>query len=72
MAELLDADVGDTVQLLSPSGEINDDRLIARKGRGAGLGIPIAKSLVEAHGGTLRFESTPGQGTRAILTFPQA
>jgi two-component system cell cycle sensor histidine kinase PleC len=57
--------------LLSPSGEMNDNRLIARKGRGAGLGIPIAKSLAEALGGTLRFESKPGTGTRAILTFPQ-
>jgi len=57
--------------LLSPSGEIADDRLISRKGRGAGLGVPIAKSLAEAHGGSLRFESEPGQGTRAILSFPQ-
>jgi two-component system cell cycle sensor histidine kinase PleC len=57
--------------LLSATGGIDDDRLVTRKGRGAGLGIPIAKSLAEAHGGSLRFESAPGEGTRAILSFPQ-
>jgi two-component system cell cycle sensor histidine kinase PleC len=57
--------------LLSATGGIDDDRLVTRKGRGAGLGIPIAKSLAEAHGGSLRFESVLGEGTRAILSFPQ-
>jgi two-component system cell cycle sensor histidine kinase PleC len=57
--------------LLSATGGIDDDRLVTRKGRGAGLGIPIAKSLAEAHGGSLRFESILGEGTRAILSFPQ-
>jgi PAS domain S-box-containing protein len=57
--------------LLSTTGGIDDDRLVARKGRGTGLGIPIAKSLAEAHGGSLRFESVLGEGTRAILSFPQ-
>jgi two-component system cell cycle sensor histidine kinase PleC len=57
--------------LLSATGGIDDDRLVTRKGRGAGLGVPIAKSLAEAHGGSLRYESTPGEGTRAILSFPQ-
>jgi two-component system cell cycle sensor histidine kinase PleC len=57
--------------LLAATGGIDDDRLVTRKGRGAGLGIPIAKSLAEAHGGSLRFESALGEGTRAILSFPQ-
>ena len=37
---------------------------------GAGLGLAIAKSLVEAHGGAIRAESTPGQGTRIVFTLP--
>jgi two-component system sensor histidine kinase BaeS len=37
---------------------------------GAGLGLAIAKGLVEAHGGTIRAESAPGQGTRIEFTLP--
>ncbi len=34
---------------------------------GFGLGLPIAKYLVECHGGKLWFESEPGQGARSFL-----
>lgn len=37
---------------------------------GAGLGLAIAKGLIEAHGGTIRAESAPGQGTRIVFTLP--
>ena len=37
---------------------------------GAGLGLAIAKGLVEAHGGKIRAESAPGQGTRIVFTLP--
>jgi len=37
---------------------------------GAGLGLAIAKGLVEAHGGTIRAESSPGQGTRIVFSLP--
>ena len=37
---------------------------------GAGLGLAIAKSLIEAHGGTIRAESADGQGTRVVFTLP--
>lgn len=65
--------------LLSPIGIINDDQLVSRPGRGAGLGVPIARSLAEAHGGSLRFDSAarprgktpPASGTHAVLFLPQ-
>ena len=41
------------------------------KGNGTGLGLPITKLLVEQHGGTLKLESAPEQGTRVTLQFPK-
>jgi len=40
------------------------------KHRGSGLGLPIVKKIVEAHGGAIEVSSTPGKGTSATLTLP--
>ena len=39
---------------------------------GAGLGLPIARGVVEAHGGEIWVESEPGRGTRFYFTLPVA
>lgn len=43
--------------------------LTTHPGRGTGLGLPIVKSLIEAHGGSLRIDSRPGQGSQVTLEF---
>jgi signal transduction histidine kinase len=40
------------------------------KAQGTGLGLPISKAIVDAHGGTIKIESTPGAGTVVIFTLP--
>ncbi len=37
---------------------------------GSGLGLPLSKALVEAHGGSLTLTSRPGEGTRVRVTLP--
>lgn len=39
---------------------------------GSGLGIAIARGIIEQHGGTLRFESTSGRGTTATVILPSS
>lgn len=37
---------------------------------GMGMGLPISRSLVEAHDGTLHFDSAPGKGATFYFTLP--
>jgi signal transduction histidine kinase len=39
---------------------------------GTGLGLAIARRITQEHGGSIRLESEPGQGTRAIVELPVA
>jgi signal transduction histidine kinase len=40
------------------------------KERGSGLGLGISRRVVDEHGGALRIESTPGEGTEVVVTLP--
>ena len=40
--------------------------------QGAGLGLAIAKGIIETHGGRIWIESKPGEGTTASFTLPLA
>lgn len=46
------------------------DKSHSRAVDGTGLGLAIVKHICELHGGTVRIESAPGEGSRFILTFP--
>ena len=41
-----------------------------RQGGGTGLGMPITKNLVEAHGGSIKLESTVDEGTTFFVRIP--
>jgi PAS domain S-box-containing protein len=46
------------------------DNSLTRSYEGTGLGLPVSKSLVELHGGTIEMTSTPGQGTTVTVRLP--
>jgi PAS domain S-box-containing protein len=46
------------------------DGALSRKTQGTGLGLFLSKSIVEAHGGTMRVESEPGKGSTFTFTLP--
>ncbi len=55
---------------LTPFGQA--DGTISRKFEGTGLGLPLSKSFVEMHQGSLWIESEKGVGTRVHIRLPHA
>ncbi len=54
---------------LAPFGQV--DSGLARQYEGTGLGLPLAKVLVELHGGSLDIESVLGKGTTITMSLPR-
>ena len=48
------------------------DPFFSTKADGTGLGLPIARQVAAAHGGSLKIESVPGEGTRVEVRLPLA
>jgi signal transduction histidine kinase len=46
------------------------DAGLERRYEGTGLGLPLARSLVELHGGVLSIESEKGRGTAVSMVLP--
>ncbi len=46
------------------------DPFFSTKEAGTGLGLPIAARIVERHGGTLQYQTRPGQGTTFSVVLP--
>ncbi|MGF1629995.1 MAG: ATP-binding protein [Kiloniellaceae bacterium] len=58
----------DIPKVLTPFGQV--ETTYARRFGGTGLGLPIARSLIEMHGGRFILESTLGKGTKVSFTLP--
>jgi two-component system, cell cycle sensor histidine kinase PleC len=54
---------------LAPFGQVND--ALSRRHKGTGLGLPLAKTFVELHGGRLEIATRSGQGTSVSIILPR-
>lgn len=54
--------------VMQPFAQVNSHT--AREFEGTGLGLPICKSLLELHDGSMRIQSEEGEGTTVIITLP--
>lgn len=57
-------------QALEPFGQVYDKADNAHR-TGTGLGLPLAKAMVEMHGGEFTLKSSHGAGTSVIVTLPK-
>jgi len=60
----------EVAQALMPFGQISN--MMSAKHNGTGLGLPLAKAMMELHGGSLTIASVPQKGTAVMLGFPAA
>jgi len=60
----------DQARVFEPFVQVESE--LNRRFEGTGLGLPLVRSLVELHGGSVSLESAPGKGTRVAVRFPPA
>jgi signal transduction histidine kinase len=65
---IADAGPGMTPDVL----ELAFEPFFTTKSRGTGLGLPLAKRIVDAHGGEIRIETPAHGGTTVTLVLPPA
>jgi len=58
----------DIPKILQPFSQV--ESAFSRSHQGTGLGLPLTKSFIEAHGGSLELHSKVGEGTSVTLRFP--
>lgn len=56
-------------EALQPFAQVLDNAHVAQK-QGTGLGLPLAKAMIDMHGGHLELQSDEGQGTKVIISLP--
>jgi hypothetical protein len=68
--EVRDTGIGiaahDQVRIFDPFTQVGKPRGLA----GTGLGLSISRQLVQVMGGTIRVQSTPGEGSLFVVSFP--
>ena len=72
--EVRDTGIGIAAEHLPHLGErfYRVDKARSREAGGSGLGLSIARSIAEAHEGSLTLSSEPGQGTTVTIKLPLA
>jgi two-component system sensor histidine kinase ResE len=64
-------DAGDISRIFERFYQVDSARA-GGKDRGTGLGLPIAREIIHAHGGSITVESKPGQGSNFMVKIPVA
>jgi len=61
-------DAADLPRVMQPFEQVGES--YDTHNRGVGLGLPLARHLIELHGGSLELHSSPGSGTTAVIVLP--
>ena len=59
------------VGIAADAGERIFEPFFTTKRSGTGIGLSISRQIIEAHGGTLTYQSAPGQGTTFAISLPR-